>query len=115
MENYRPISLLSHAYKLLVRMMTNRVKGKSDQYQSVDQAGFYKGYSTLDHLQMLKLRIEKANKYNIQLHLAFIEFKKAFDSVEIWAFLSALNDARVDSRCSQLIKNIYETATFCVG
>lgn len=113
-ENYRPISLLCHLHKLLMRIITNRITPKFDQYQPVEQAGFRKGYSTLDQLQTLKLLLEKVNEYNIELHLPFVDFRKAFDSIEIWAFLSALDDARIDYRYSRLIKDVYGNATFCV-
>ena len=43
--------------------------------------------------------------------LAFIDFEKAFDSVEIWAVMDGLDNCRVDSRYSQILKNIYKNAT----
>jgi hypothetical protein len=58
--------------------------------------------------------IEKTIEYNIPLHLAFVDYHKAFDSIEKWAFLTALDDARVDSRYAALLKNIYDDATFHV-
>jgi len=51
-----------------------------------------------------------ATEYNIPLHLAFVDFRKAFDFIEIWAFLQAMDDARIDSRCTKLLKYIYENA-----
>lgn len=45
-ENYRPISLLSIFYKLLTKILTNRLTQKFDFYQPVEQAGFRRGYST---------------------------------------------------------------------
>lgn len=49
-ENYRPVNLLPHTYKLLTKI---------DDYQTVGQAGFRKGFSTVDDLQTLKTLIEK--------------------------------------------------------
>lgn len=110
-ENYRPISLLSHLYKLLTKIITNRLTEKLDFYQPVEQAGFRKGFGTMDHIQALRSLIEKGNEYNIPIHLAFIDFHKAFDSIEKWAFLGAMDQARIDSRYSNIIKNIYENAS----
>lgn len=113
-ENYRPINLLSHMYKLLTRIITNRLTNKLDAYQPVEQAGFRKGFSTIDHLQAIRTLIEKTTEYNIPLHLAFVDFHKAFDSVETWAFIQAMNDTRIDSRYTNLLKYIYKNATFHV-
>lgn len=113
-ENYRPISLLSHLYKLLTRIITNRLTNKFDAYQPVEQAGFRKGFSTIDHLQAIRTLIEKTTEYNIPLHLAFVDFHKAFDSIETWAFTQAMDDTRIDSRYTNLLKYIYKNATFHV-
>lgn len=58
-KNYRPISLLLHLYKLLATITTNRLFVELDFYQPIEQAGFRKGFSTLDHFQAMKLLIEK--------------------------------------------------------
>lgn len=49
-NNYRPISSIPHLYKLFMKIILNRLQDKMDEYQSVDQAGFRKHYSTTDHL-----------------------------------------------------------------
>ena len=110
-ENYRPISILSHLYKLLTKIITNRITNKLDFYQPVEQAGFRKQYSTIDHLHTVRTLIEKCTEYNVPLHLAFVDFQKAFDSVETWAVIESLENARIDSRYTNIIKNIYENAT----
>ena len=55
--------------------------------------------------------VKKYNEYNIPIALAFIDFEKAFDSVEIWAVMKGLNNCRIDYRYSQILKNIYKNAT----
>jgi hypothetical protein len=114
LENYRPISLLSHVYKLLTKILTNRLTTKFDFYQPVEQAGFRKGFGTADHIQAIRLLIEKSTEYNINIHMAFVDYRKAFDSVEAWSILRALQNARIDSRYIKLIKYIYENATMDV-
>ena len=111
LENYRPISLLSHLYKLYTRIITNRLENKLEFYQSREQAGFRSGYATADHLQCLKTLIEKTIEYNRPLVLIFVDFHKAFDTVELPAILKALEESRIDYRYSELIKIIYENAT----
>lgn len=82
LENYRPISLVPQIYKLLTKIINNRLVNKLDNYQPPEQAGFRSGYSTQDHLQVMRNLIEKSKEYNLPLCLAFIDFEKAFDSIE---------------------------------
>ena len=65
-NNYRPISLLSHTGKLFSKIILSRMEATLDYNQAREQAGFRKGYSTTDHLQVLTQIIEKMNEYEIQ-------------------------------------------------
>ena len=81
-KNYRPISLLSHMYKLFTRVLQKRMENILDANQPREQAGFRKGYSTTDHLQSINQIIEKCNEFHLPLCIAYIDYEKAFDSVE---------------------------------
>lgn len=113
-KNYRPISLLSQVYKLFMKVINNRLTSKFDNYQPVEQAGFRKGYSTSDHLLTMKVLVEKANEYHLPMYFAFVDYEKAFDSVELWAVEQAMNNCRIDSRYRTLIHNIYKNATMTI-
>ncbi|GFR70622.1 endonuclease-reverse transcriptase, partial [Elysia marginata] len=65
-KNYRPISLLSHSYKLFTRLLQTRMERILDENQPREQAGFRKGYSTTDHIHPNQ-EIEKSNEYNLPL------------------------------------------------
>lgn len=101
LENYRPISLLSHMYKWFTKIITKRLERKLDFYQPREQAGFRSGYGTNDHLQTIKTLVEKSIEYNKPLVLVFIDFKKAFDTVELSPILSASEQSRIDYRYAQ--------------
>jgi hypothetical protein len=83
LKNYRPISLLRHIYKWISRVNRNRFARRLDDFQPPEQAGFQKRYSTLDH-------IHRRLKNNLPLCLAVVDYKKAFDLIEIWAVLQSL-------------------------
>lgn len=114
LENYRPISLLSQIYKLFTRIITNRLERKLEIYQPKEQAGFRSHYSTTEHLHTVRQIIEKTKEYNINVWMAFVDFRKAFDTVEIWAIIKSLRNARVDQRYINLIENIYKTSTISI-
>ena len=59
-----------------------------DENQPREQAGFRSGYSTIDHLHTMNL--EKTSEYDMPLCLAFVDYEKAFDSVERTAIFNAL-------------------------
>ncbi|KAL0810833.1 hypothetical protein ABMA28_010143 [Loxostege sticticalis] len=115
LNNYRPISLLSQLYKLLTKILTIRLTSKLDFYQPKEQAGFRSGYSTMDHILTLRIVIEKTTEYNMPLWLAFIDYKKAFDSVETWAIIQSLQNARIDHRYSRLVDYITKTSKMKVN
>ena len=58
--------------------------------QPREQAGFWIGYSTSDHLQGLNQIIEKSNEYSLPLRIGFINYKKAFDIAEHFAISETL-------------------------
>ena len=114
LKNYRPISLLSHVYKLFSRVITNRLERRLDDFQPSEQASFRKGYSTIDHIHTLRQVIQKTEEYNLPLCLAFVDYEKAFDSVETWAVLESLQRCRIDYRYIEVLKCLYNNATMSV-
>ncbi|CAG4947891.1 unnamed protein product [Colias eurytheme] len=106
--NYRPISLLPSTYKLFSTILTKKISCSLETRQPVEQAGFRKGFSTIDHIHTLELLIEKYQERNRPLYLAYIDYKKAFDSVShnyIWETLATQN---VENEYIRVIKSIYE-------
>jgi hypothetical protein len=109
-RNYRPISLLSVLAKLLTKTMLNRIERTMDWEQGEEQAGFRRDRSTTECMLTLCELIEKSHEYNEPLFLCFIDFEKAFDSVEMNGLWSALQEQGVHCRIIQLFRSIYENA-----
>ena len=106
-KNYRPISLLPHMYKVFTRIILERMKKDLDENQPREQAGFRAGFRTSDHLHTLSQVIEKAKEYRFNICLGFIDYEKAFDSLDHLSLLKALNNQVRDSKYIRLVKAIY--------
>ena len=61
-----------------------------DENQPREQADFRKGHSTLDHLQTINKLIEKCHEFKRPLCVGYIDYEKAFDSIEHEAIFKAL-------------------------
>ena len=111
LSNYRPISLLSNIYKIFSKILTNRLAKLLDENQPKEQAGFRSGYSTIDHLQTMNQLIEKTTEYNKPLCLGFVDYEKAFDSVEQTAILNSMRKQGANEHIINLLQNIYTQGT----
>ncbi|CAD6188300.1 unnamed protein product [Caenorhabditis auriculariae] len=108
LNNFRPISLLSVVYKLFTKVIVNRLENQLDNFQPPSQAGFRRNYSCLDHIHALTQVVERHREHHMPLALAFVDYYKAFDSVEINAVLNALASAGVATKYVELIANSNE-------
>ncbi|KAE9420093.1 hypothetical protein Angca_006737, partial [Angiostrongylus cantonensis] len=77
--NYRPICLLSVVYKPFTRVILNRIDRTRDEGEPCEQAGFRKGFSTMDHMHTITKLGKISRKYKKPLCLTFIGLEKAFD------------------------------------
>ena len=53
LENYRSIRFLSVAYKLVTKVLTNRISATLDSNLPIEQAGFRNRYSATDHIHVI--------------------------------------------------------------
>ena len=91
-KNYRPISLLPTIYKVFSYILLKRMLCTLEEHLPREQAGFRPGFSTIDHIHTISQLQEKANEHKIPLCLAFIDYEKAFDSIEFDLFFTALRN-----------------------
>ena len=80
-NNYRTIALISHASKILLIIILNRLKPKVEEELSDCQAGYRKNRGTIDMLFVLQILIEKIRNTDQEMFIVFIDYSKAFDSV----------------------------------
>ena len=62
-KNYRTIALVSHASKILIRIILKRIRKKTETETAVEQDGFRKGRGTRDQICNLRILMEKAQKH----------------------------------------------------
>ena len=81
-SNYSTIALISHASKVMLKMLQARLQ----QYVNRDlpdvQAGFRKGRGTRDQIANIRWSIEKARAFQENIYFCFIDYTKAFDCVD---------------------------------
>lgn len=110
-SNYRPISLLSSLYKLFSSILEKRIKETTEKFQPIEQAGFRRGFSTVDHIHSLEMVIEKYQEFNRPIYAVFIDYQKAFDTLLHSSIWEALLSQEVALEYIQVLKNIYDNST----
>jgi len=113
-NNYRTIALISHLGKVMMAILTERLRGKTEEYMSDEQAGFRKDRSTVQQILALRLIGEKARRKNIKIYNCFIDFSKAFDSIDQSITWAAIESFGVDKRLTRLLKEINGNATAAI-
>ena len=110
-SNYRPISKTSHFYKFFVKIILNRISIELDKHQSTNQAAFRSGFSTIDHIFTIEQLLEKCNEFQIPVFLAFVDYNKAFDSIEHSFLWTAMNEQGIKHKYIRIMKKIYDNST----
>ena len=81
-SNYRTIALISHASKVMLKILQARLP----QYVNCElpdvQAGFRKGRGTRDQIANICSIIEKAREFQKNIYFCSIDYAKAFDCVD---------------------------------
>jgi len=79
-ENFRGISLVNIAYRVLSVVLYGRLKPYTDKIIGHYQCGFREGVSTIDQIQTLRQILEKT-EFQIETHHLFVDFRTAYDKV----------------------------------
>ena len=76
-ENYRTISIICHASKILLRIIINRMNPQSEEILAEDQAGFRKKRNTRGQILNSRILAEKHIEHDLKLYHNFIDYKKS--------------------------------------
>ena len=80
--NYSTIALISHASKVMLKILQVSLQQYVNQELPDVQAGFIKGRGTRDQIANIRWIIEKARKFQKIIYFCFIDYNKAFDCVD---------------------------------
>ena len=80
--NYHTIVLISHASKVMLKILQASLQQYVNHEIPDVQAGFRKGRGTRDLIANIHWFIEKASEFQKNIYFCFIDYAKAFDIVD---------------------------------
>ena len=80
--NYFTIALISHASKVMLKILQARLQQYVNRELPDVQAGFRKGRETKDQIANIHWIMEKAREFQKNIYFCFIDYAKAFDCVD---------------------------------
>ena len=89
-SNYRTIALISHASKVMLKILQDWLQQYMNHELPDVQAGFRKGRGSRDQIDNIYWIIKKAREFQKNIYFCFIDCAKAFDCVghdKLWKIL----------------------------
>ena len=77
-SNYRTIALISHASKVMLKILQARLQWYVNRELPDVQAGFRKGRGTWDQIANIRWIIKKAKEFQKNIYFCFIDYAKTF-------------------------------------
>lgn len=115
MKDYRPISCCNVIYKVISKILANRLKRLLPSFISLNQSAFVKDRLLMENVLLASELVKSYHKPSVSARCAVkIEISKAFDSVQ-WPFLlSVLEAMSLPEKFVLWIKKCIELASFSV-
>jgi len=106
-QNYRGISILNACYKIYFKILNMKLQNYSEVFMTETQNGFRKERSCTDPTFCLKLLIEKRREFNLETHLLFIDYEKAFDNIKRQILFNILKSRHIPDTLLKATVDIY--------
>ena len=87
LTGWRPITLLNVDYKILAKIIAKRIESSLPKLIHSDQTGFIKDRYIGQNIRLLSDLMEYTDAKKISGIFLFVDFEKAFDSIE-WSFIN---------------------------
>ncbi|CAH2108374.1 unnamed protein product [Euphydryas editha] len=107
-SNYRTVALTSHASKIMLYVINERLKTFLQWQIPEEQAGFVRGRGTREQIVNVRQLIEKSREFCRPILLCFIDYSKAFDCVRWDCLWKILLEMGVPEHLAVLITNLYK-------
>ncbi|CAH1244514.1 Hypp7329 [Branchiostoma lanceolatum] len=113
-DNYRGISLTQVAAKVYNRLILNRLRPFIDKLLRPNQNGFRPSRSTSGQILALRRIVEEVQNHQKEAVLIFIDFKKAFDSINRTTMFEILLAYGIPTSIVNAIKIMYDNTSATV-
>ena len=106
-SNYHTIALISHASKVMVKILQARLQQYVNRELPDVQAGFRKGRGTRDQIASIHWIIEKAREFQKNVYFCCTDYSKAFDCVDHNKLWEILKEMGIPEHLTCLQRNLY--------
>ena len=106
-SNYCTIALISHASKVMLKILQARLQQYMNRELPDVQAGFRKGRETRDQIANIRWIMEKAREFQKNIYFCFIDYVKAFDCVDHNKLWEILKEMGIPDHLTCLLRNLY--------
>lgn len=103
-KNYRPITLLNTAYKVLSNVINARLQPYAEDILGQYQCGFRKNRSTIDQIFILRQILEKCSEWCVDTYHMFIDFRTAYDSIKRIELYRAMQELGIPEKLTSLTR-----------
>ena len=104
--NYYTIALISHASKVMLKILQARLQEDMNHDLPDVQAGFRKGRGTRDQIADMCWIIEKVREFQKNIYFCFIDYAKAFDCVDHNKLWKLLKEMEIPDHLTCRLKNL---------
>ena len=115
-EMYRGITLNSCFNKTFSAIINNRLNNYAEHVELItkSQAGFRKGFSTVDNIFVLYSLLTIYFSHGKKLYCTFVDFKSAFDTVWRSGLWQKMQKSNIKGKIFTVIYNMYQNIKTCV-
>ena len=99
--------LISHASKVLLKILQARLQQYVNHELPDVQAGFRKGRGARDQIANIRWIMEKAREFQKNIYFCFIDYAKAFDCVDHKKLWKILKEMGIPDHLTCLLRNLY--------